>query len=109
MVQNLIRGEFKKAFENFDLLISPTAPSTAFKLGEKVSDPLSMYLSDICTIGLNLAELPGMSLPSGFDKTGLPIGLQLIANSFKEDQIFKAGFSLERLLGLTQRKPAFYV
>jgi aspartyl-tRNA(Asn)/glutamyl-tRNA(Gln) amidotransferase subunit A len=83
-LRRLIAEDFKSAFEQCDVILSPTAPSTAFKLGEKTADPVEMYLSDIYTIAVNLAGLPGMSLPCGFDAQGLPIGLQLIGNYFDE-------------------------
>ena len=78
-VRTLIRRDFEKAFESCDVVVAPVAPTTAFKLGEKTDDPLTMYLSDIFTISVNLAGLPGMSMPCGYDDKGLPIGLQIIA------------------------------
>jgi aspartyl-tRNA(Asn)/glutamyl-tRNA(Gln) amidotransferase subunit A len=83
-LRRLIANDFSAAFQQCDLILSPTAPTTAFKLGEKTADPVEMYLSDIYTIAVNLAGLPGMSLPCGFDAQGLPIGLQLIGNYFDE-------------------------
>ncbi len=83
-LRRLIANDFAEAFRQCDVILSPTAPSTAFKLGEKTADPVEMYLSDIYTIAVNLAGLPGMSLPCGFDAQGLPIGLQLIGNYFDE-------------------------
>jgi aspartyl-tRNA(Asn)/glutamyl-tRNA(Gln) amidotransferase subunit A len=83
-LRRLIANDFTAAFQQCDVILSPTAPSTAFKLGEKTADPVEMYLSDIYTIAVNLAGLPGMSLPCGFDAQGLPIGLQLIGNYFDE-------------------------
>ncbi len=83
-LRRLIANDFTAAFEQCDVILSPTAPTTAFKLGEKTADPVEMYLSDIYTIAVNLAGLPGMSLPCGFDAQGLPIGLQLIGNYFDE-------------------------
>lgn len=83
-LRRLIANDFTTAFKECDVILSPTAPSTAFKLGEKTADPVEMYLSDIYTIAVNLAGLPGMSLPCGFDAQGLPIGMQLIGNYFDE-------------------------
>jgi aspartyl-tRNA(Asn)/glutamyl-tRNA(Gln) amidotransferase subunit A len=83
-LRRLIANDFTTAFTQCDVILSPTAPSTAFKLGEKTADPVEMYLSDIYTIAVNLAGLPGMSVPCGFDAQGLPIGLQLIGNYFDE-------------------------
>lgn len=94
-VRRLIKGDFMKAFDNVDLILTPTTPTTAFELGSKLDDPLSMYLNDIYTTSVNLAGLPGMSVPAGISKEGLPIGLQLIANYFKEETIFRVGHYIE--------------
>ncbi len=94
-VRTLIKQDFEKAFGKCDVLISPTSPTVAFKLGEKVSDPLSMYLSDIATIPVNLAGLPAISLPCGFSN-GLPIGLQIIGKAFAEEILFRVAFSYEQ-------------
>ncbi|MBL8012997.1 MAG: Asp-tRNA(Asn)/Glu-tRNA(Gln) amidotransferase subunit GatA, partial [Candidatus Omnitrophica bacterium] len=88
-----------------DVIVTPTAPTTAFKVGEKVSDPLSMYLSDIYTIPANLAGLPAISIPCGFDSKGLPIGLQLMAKPFGEETIFKAAYTFEQNTEWHKRKP----
>jgi aspartyl-tRNA(Asn)/glutamyl-tRNA(Gln) amidotransferase subunit A len=101
-VRTLIIEEFKKAFEKYDVLISPTSPTTAFKIGEKVEDPLIMYLSDICTIPVNLAGLPAISIPSGLSKDNLPMGLQIIGNILREDNIFRAAYSLEKAIGFNK-------
>ncbi|MGG6264470.1 Asp-tRNA(Asn)/Glu-tRNA(Gln) amidotransferase subunit GatA [Leptolyngbya sp. AN03gr2] len=95
-VRTLIKQDFEAAFEQVDVLVSPTAPTTAFKLGDKSQDPLSMYLIDLMTIPVNLAGLPGMSVPCGFDSQGLPIGLQIIGNVLREDQIFQVASAYER-------------
>jgi aspartyl-tRNA(Asn)/glutamyl-tRNA(Gln) amidotransferase subunit A len=95
-VRTLIRKDFEKAFEQCDCLLTPVAPTTAFKIGEKADDPLTMYLSDIYTVSVNLAGLPGMSIPFGMDKQGLPIGLQLIGKPFDEETLLRAGKILER-------------
>ncbi len=92
----LIKKEFDKAFENYDVILSPAAPTTAPKLGESLSDPLKMYLGDIYTISVNLAGLPGMTLPWGKDSNGLPIGVQLISNCFEEKKMIRTGFALEQ-------------
>lgn len=88
-VRTLIKQDFEAAFGQVDVLVSPTAPSTAFKAGDKTTDPLSMYLIDLMTIPVNLAGLPGISVPCGFDDQGLPIGLQIIGNVLREDQVFR--------------------
>jgi aspartyl-tRNA(Asn)/glutamyl-tRNA(Gln) amidotransferase subunit A len=90
-LRRLIANDFAEAFKQCDVILGPTAPTTAFKLGEKADDPVQMYLSDIYTIAVNLAGLPGMSLPCGFDGQGLPIGLQLIGNYFGEAQDAQRG------------------
>lgn len=95
-VRTLIKQDFEKAFEQVDVLVSPTAPTTAFKAGEKNADPISMYLTDLMTIPVNLAGLPGLSLPCGFDDNGLPIGLQLISNVLREDQLFQVAYAYEQ-------------
>lgn len=92
----LIKKEFDKAFEKYDVILGPAAPTTAPKLGDSLSDPIKMYLGDIYTISVNLAGLPGISLPCGIDRNGLPIGLQLIGDCFKEKNIIRAAYSFEK-------------
>ena len=92
----LIKKEFDKAFEKYDVILGPAVPSTAPKLGESLSDPLKMYLGDIYTISVNLAGLPGMTVPCGKDSAGLPIGLQLIGDCFQEKKIIRAGYAFEQ-------------
>jgi len=104
-VRTLIREDFQKAFSQCDVLLMPTAPTPAFKLGEKVDDPLQMYLSDIFTIPCNLAGLPGLSLPCGFSKQDLPIGLQILANHFQEEKIFRVAYAFEQNTEFHRRKP----
>ncbi|MDO8462501.1 MAG: Asp-tRNA(Asn)/Glu-tRNA(Gln) amidotransferase subunit GatA [Deltaproteobacteria bacterium] len=104
-VRTLIRNDFTAAFKECDLLLTPVAPSAAWKVGEKTDDPLKMYLSDIFTINVNLAGLPGMSLPCGFTKEGLPIGLQLIGNHFKEETMLQAAFAYEQATDWHTRRP----
>ncbi len=104
-VRTLIKQDFEKAFEQVDVLVSPTAPTTAFKLGEKFSDPLSMYLNDLMTIPVNLAGLPGMSVPCGFDANGLPVGLQIVGNVLREDQVFQAAYAYEQATAWHQQEP----
>jgi aspartyl-tRNA(Asn)/glutamyl-tRNA(Gln) amidotransferase subunit A len=102
-VRTLIRRDFERAFESCDIIATPVAPTTAFALGEKMSDPLQMYLSDIFTISVNLAGLPGISVPCGFDASGLPIGLQLIGPPFGEEAILRAGDAFERTGAVCRR------
>ena len=105
-VRTLIIEDFKEAFGKCDVIASPVAPTTAFKIGEKVHDPLQMYLSDIFTIPVNLAGIPGMSVPCGFDRKGLPVGLQLMAGHLQEETLFRAAYNLERGLGLERKWPS---
>ncbi|AFZ58455.1 Asp-tRNA(Asn)/Glu-tRNA(Gln) amidotransferase subunit GatA [Anabaena cylindrica FACHB-243] len=95
-VRTLIKEDFEKAFQQVDVLVSPTAPTTAFQAGEKITDPLSMYLNDLMTIPVNLAGLPGISVPCGFDSKGLPIGLQLIGKVLREDQLLQIAYAYEQ-------------
>src|SRR6202158_1393685 len=95
-VRTLIRNDFERAFQKCDLIVTPVAPPLAFKRGEKMNDPLTMYLSDIFTISVNLAGLPGMSIPCGHDSKHLPIGMQLIGPPFSEETILRAGDAFER-------------
>ncbi|AFY60761.1 Asp-tRNA(Asn)/Glu-tRNA(Gln) amidotransferase subunit GatA [Synechococcus sp. PCC 6312] len=104
-VRTLIKEDFANAFAAVDVLISPTAPTTAFQAGEKTADPLSMYLSDLMTIPVNLAGLPGLSLPCGFDQKGRPIGLQLIGNVLREDQIFQVASAYEQATDWHKQQP----
>jgi aspartyl-tRNA(Asn)/glutamyl-tRNA(Gln) amidotransferase subunit A len=104
-VRTLIRGDFLKAFESCDAVLVPTAPTPAFKLGEKVDDPLQMYLADIFTISCNLAGLPGLALPCGFTKTGLPIGMQILGKPFDEATVFRVGRAYERETSWHSRSP----
>ncbi len=90
-VQNLIKSEFNKAFDKVDVILSPTSPFTAFKIGEKINDHIKMYLSDIYTVPVNIAGLPAISIPCGKDENNMPIGLQLIANKFNEQTLFNVG------------------
>lgn len=104
-VRTLIREDFKKAFSQCDVLLTPTAPTPAFKLGEKVDDPLQMYLSDVFTIPCNLVGLPGLSLPCGFSKQGLPIGLQILAGHFQEEKILRVAYVYEQNTEHHLKKP----
>mgnify|MGYP000905682062 FL=1 len=95
-VRTLIAQDFEKAFEQVDVLVTPTTPTTAFKLGEKVADPVEMYNFDLCTLPLNLAGLCGMSVPAGFaEDTGLPVGLQIMAPAFADDRLYRVGAAYE--------------
>ena len=104
-VRTLIKQDFDRAFEDVDVLVAPTAPTTAFKAGDKTTDPLSMYLLDLMTIPVNLAGLPGMSIPCGFDRQGLPIGLQLIGNVLREDVLFHTAHAYEQATEWHKKHP----
>jgi len=104
-VRTLIAGDFKTAFETCDVLLSPVAPTPAFKIGEKTDDPLTMYLSDIFTLSTNLAGIPGISVPCGFSSTGLPIGLQLLGNHFSEETLIKVAYNFEQSTDIHTKKP----
>ena len=104
-VRNLIRTDFTGAFEKCDCIMMPVSPTTAFKVGEKVDDPLTMYLSDIYTIAANLAGVPGISIPCGFDQDNLPIGLQILAPAFGEDKLLRIARMFESQTDWHKKKP----
>ncbi len=105
-VRTLIKEDFDKAFRKYDILITPTSPTPAFKLKEKVSDPLTMYLSDIYTITINLAGIPAISLNCGYSKNNLPIGIQIIGKHFSEETILRAAFNFEQNNDVEKKKPS---
>ena len=104
-VRTLIKKDFDSAFEKVDILVSPTSPTTAFKAGDKTADPLSMYLTDLMTIPVNLAGLPGLSIPCGFDEKGLPIGMQLIGRVLQEELLFQVAHAYEQSTLWHRQKP----
>lgn len=104
-VRTLIKQDFERAFSQVEVLVCPTAPTTAFKAGEKTADPLSMYLSDLMTIPVNLAGLPAVSIPCGFDEQGLPIGMQLIGKVLGEARLFEVAHAYEQATAWHRRKP----
>jgi aspartyl-tRNA(Asn)/glutamyl-tRNA(Gln) amidotransferase subunit A len=104
-VRTLIKRDFEKAFAEVDAVIGPTSPTPAFKLGEKASDPLQMYLADLYTIACPLAGLPGLSIPCGFTQSGLPIGVQLVGRAFEEETLFRAALPFERELDFAHKGP----
>ena len=106
-VRNLIKDDFEDAFKKVDCIISPTCPSPAFKIGEKVTDPLEMYLSDIYTIPANLVGIPGISIPCGFTTTGLPIGMQIMGKHFEEEKILKIAKLFENETDFHLKRPEF--
>ena len=106
-VRTLVKKEFAKAFEKYDIILTPTSPSVAFKIGERSNNPLEMYLADICTVSVNIAGLPGISVPCGVDSQGMPVGMQLIGNYFKEETILNAAYTYEQNTNFSKNKPTF--
>ena len=107
-VRTLVTNEFNKAFEKYDVILTPTSPTVAFDIGSKTTNPLEMYLSDICTVSVNIAGLPGISIPCGVDSTGMPIGMQLIGNKFCEETILNAAYTFEQKIKFRENyKPQF--
>jgi aspartyl-tRNA(Asn)/glutamyl-tRNA(Gln) amidotransferase subunit A len=106
-VRALLREDFRKAFESCDAIITPTAPTTAFLLGEKVDDPLAMYLNDVYTVTANLAGVPGLNVPCGLSSDRLPIGFQLLGPYWSESQLFKLADAYERARPFNERPPIY--
>jgi aspartyl-tRNA(Asn)/glutamyl-tRNA(Gln) amidotransferase subunit A len=104
-VRTLVRQDFEAAFQDVDLIVTPVTPTPAFKFGAKSDDPLQMYLSDIFTISANLAGVPAISIPCGFSRDGLPIGLQLIGRPFEEETILRAAYAFEQSTQWRTKKP----
>lgn len=104
--RTLIKQDFDRAFENYDVIICPTSPTTAFKLGEKNDNPMEMYMQDICTISLNMAGLPGISIPCGFDSKGLPVGMQIVGKPFDEYTLIKTAYAFEQATDFHKHKPS---
>jgi aspartyl-tRNA(Asn)/glutamyl-tRNA(Gln) amidotransferase subunit A len=105
-VRTLIKQDFEKVFSEYDCIITPTTPTAAFKIGEKSDNPLDMYLTDIYTNSVNLAGLPAVSIPCGFTKEGLPIGLQIIAKPFAEETLMRVAYTFEQTTQFHKQKPA---
>jgi aspartyl-tRNA(Asn)/glutamyl-tRNA(Gln) amidotransferase subunit A len=103
-VRTLIKQEFDQAFEKYDALVTPTSPTVAFKIGEKIDDPMQMYLSDVCTLPINIAGVPAISIPAGF-ADDLPIGMQIIAKHFNEETILRIAYAYEQATDWHKRKP----
>ena len=107
-VRTLVMNEFNKAFEKYDVLLTPTSPTVAFDIGSKSNNPLEMYLADICTVSVNIGGLPGISIPCGVDKSNMPIGMQLIGNKFQEGIILNAAYTFEQKTKFRENyKPTF--
>ncbi len=107
-VRTLVMNEFNKGFEKYDVILTPTSPTVAFDIGSKSNNPLEMYLADICTVSINIAGLPGISIPCGVDKEGMPVGMQLIGNKFCEETILNAAYTFEQKIKFRENhKPEF--
>ena len=107
-VRTLVMNEFKKVFDNYDVILTPTAPMVAFDIGSKMDDPLEMYLADICTVSINVAGLPGISIPCGVDSEGMPVGMQLIGKRFAEETLLNAAYTFEQKIKFREKyKPEF--
>ncbi len=107
-VRTLVQSKFDEAFSKYDIILTPTAPTTAFNIGEKSSNPLEMYLADICTVSVNIAGLPGISIPCGVDKEKMPIGMQLIGQKFSEETLLNAAYTFEQAIKFRENyKPEF--
>ena len=104
-VRTLIKQDFDEVFKECDCVITPTSPTGAFKIGEKIKDPLKMYLSDIYTISANLAGIPAISIPCGFTKKSLPVGLQILAKAFDEEMLFRVAHTYEEATPWHKMKP----
>jgi aspartyl-tRNA(Asn)/glutamyl-tRNA(Gln) amidotransferase subunit A len=116
-VRTLIKREFDRAFEKYDALVTPTSPIVPFKLGEKLEDPMQMYLSDVCTLPINIAGIPAISIPAGFAEDpspslrsesgqGLPVGMQIIGKPFSEGMLLRIAFAYEQATDWHKRKPS---
>ena len=107
-VRTLVSNEFSKAFEKYDVILTPTSPVTAFNIGEKSNNPLEMYLADICTVSINIAGVPAISIPCGVDSEGMPVGMQLIGNKFEEEKILNVAYTFEQKVKFRENyKPEF--
>jgi aspartyl-tRNA(Asn)/glutamyl-tRNA(Gln) amidotransferase subunit A len=104
-VRTLVKNDFDAAFEKYDVLLTPTSPTAAWKIGEKVTDPMQMYAADICTVSLNIAGLPGIVVPCGKDKNNMPVGMQLIGRAFGEKTLLRAAYTFEQNTSFSKTRP----
>ena len=104
-VRTLIKKDFEDVFKNYDVIVGPTTPTPAFKIGEKTNDPLTMYVNDILTIPVNLAGVPGISVPCGLSSEGLPLGLQIIGKHFDESTVYRVAHAFEQATPHHTKKP----
>ncbi len=107
-VRTFIKQEFDRLFKEYDVLLTPTSPTVAYDIGEKSKNPLEMYLADLCTVSVNIAGIPGISIPSGVDSQGMPIGMQIIGKSFDEETILRVAYAAEQEIKFREKyKPQF--
>ena len=99
----MVKNEFDKAFAKYELLLTPTSPTVAFEMGSRKNNPLEMYLADICTVSVNIAGLPGISIPCGVNSEGMPVGMQLIGNRFEEEKILNTAYVFEKEFGFRNK------
>ena len=104
-MRTLIKADFEQTFQSVDVVAAPVAPSTAFRLGEHSDDPLAMYLEDVFTLPANLAGVPGLAFPVGFDSKGLPVGMQLMGMHFREELLFRVAHAYQQVTGWHLRRP----
>ena len=109
-VRTLVKQEFEKCFNKYDVILTPTSPTVAFEFGSKSNNPLEMYMADICTVSINIAGVPAISIPCGVDSNGMPVGLQLIGNNFAEETILNAAYTFEQQFKFREKyKPEFKI
>ena len=107
-VRTVIKNKFNELFNKYDVLITPTAPTVAYKIGERCNNPLEMYLADLCTVSVNIAGLPGISVPCGVDSNNMPIGMQIIGKQFSEETLLKTAYAYEQEMKFREKyKPDF--
>ena len=107
-VRTFVKKQFDENFKKYDVLLTPVAPTTAFEIGSKSNNPIEMYLADICTVSINIASVPAISIPCGVDKNGMPVGMQLIGDRFSEAKILNAAYTFEQKIQFKQNhKPEF--
>ena len=107
-VRTILKQKVAELFKKYDILVTPTSPTTAYNVGERSNNPLEMYMADLCTVTVNIVGLPGISIPCGVDNKGLPIGLQIIGKEFDEETVIRAAYSFEQEINFrSQYKPEF--
>ena len=104
----MIKRAFDSSFESYDMILSPVSPTLPYKIGDQISDPVAMYMADIYTVSVNLCGLPGISLPCGYSEEGLPVGMQLIGDSFSDDKLIAAATAYQVLTDYHEQRPAIF-